>query len=130
MALIDIISKGRLDVGVGRGNRPAEFRGTTCPQQENRERFDEAVDIILKAWTEERFAHEGRFYTIGEARVIPKPWQRPHPPIYQVCGSDDGIESSAARGWPMLNSLLTGPVDQLIKRRNSYLTALPQARAH
>src|SRR6267378_54361 len=124
MALIDIISKGRLDVGVGRGNRPAEFRGYHVPQQENRERFDEAVDIILKAWTEERFAHEGRFYTIGDARVIPKPWQRPHPPIYQVCGSDDGIESSAARGWPMLNSLLTGPVDQLTKRRTRYLTAL------
>jgi alkanesulfonate monooxygenase SsuD/methylene tetrahydromethanopterin reductase-like flavin-dependent oxidoreductase (luciferase family) len=44
--------------------------------------------------------------------------------MYQVCGSDDGIESSAARGWPMLNSLLTGPVDQLVKRRDSYLTAL------
>jgi len=94
------------------------------PQQENRERFDEAVDVILKAWTQERFSHEGRFFTIGEARVIPKPWQQPHPPIYQVCGSDDGIESSASRGWPMLNSVLTGPVDQLVKRRDSYLTAL------
>ena len=124
MALIDIMSKGRLDVGVGRGNRPAEFQGYHVPQQENRERFDEAVDIMLKAWTEDRFAHEGRFFTIGETRVIPKPWQRPHPPIYQVCGSDDGIESSAARGWPMLNSLLTGPMDQLVKRRDSYLTAL------
>src|SRR5690242_2161512 len=118
LALIDIISKGRLDVGVGRGNRPAEFRGYHVPQQENRERFDEAVDIMLKAWTEERFSHEGRFFTIGETRVIPKPWQRPHPPIYQVCGSDDGIESSAARGWPMLNSVLTGPVEQLIKRQD------------
>ena len=66
---------------------------------------------MLKAWTEERFSHDGRFFTIGEARVIPKPWQRPHPPIYQVCGSEDGIESSAARGWPMLNSVLTGPVE-------------------
>ena len=109
LALIDIISKGRLDVGVGRGNRPAEFAGYQVPQQENRERFDETMDIILKAWTEERFTYEGRFYTIPEARVIPKPWQKPHPPIYQVCGSEDGIESSAARGWPMLNSLLTGP---------------------
>jgi alkanesulfonate monooxygenase SsuD/methylene tetrahydromethanopterin reductase-like flavin-dependent oxidoreductase (luciferase family) len=124
VALIDIISKGRLDVGVGRGNRPAEFQGYHVPQQENRERFDEAVDIMLRAWTEERFSHDGRFFTIGETRVIPKPWQRPHPPIYQVCGSDDGIESSAARGWPMLNSLLTGPMDQLVKRRDSYLTAL------
>src|SRR4030095_11226272 len=113
-----------LDIGVGRGHRPGDFRGDHVPQQENRERFDEAVDVMLRAWTEERFSHDGRFFTIGEARVIPKPWQRPHPPIDQVCGSGDGIESSAARGWPMLNSLLTGPVDQLVKRRDSYLTAL------
>src|SRR4029453_1013706 len=124
LALIDIISKGRLDVGFCRGNRPAEFRGYHVPQQENRERFDEAVDIMLRAWTEGRFSPEGPFFQIGGAPPIPKPWQRPHPPIYQVCGSDDGIESSAARGWPMLNSILTGPVDQLVKRRDSYLTAL------
>jgi alkanesulfonate monooxygenase SsuD/methylene tetrahydromethanopterin reductase-like flavin-dependent oxidoreductase (luciferase family) len=124
LALIDIISKGRLDVGVGRGNRPAEFRGYHVPQQENKDRFDEAADILVKAWTVERFTHTGRFFTVGEARVIPKPWQRPHPPIYQVAGSDEGIESSAARGWPMLNSLLTGPLEQIVRRRDAYLAAL------
>jgi alkanesulfonate monooxygenase SsuD/methylene tetrahydromethanopterin reductase-like flavin-dependent oxidoreductase (luciferase family) len=124
LALVDVISKGRLDVGVGRGNRPAEFTGYAVPQQENKERFDEAVDIMLKAWAEERFSHRGRFYTIGEARVIPKPLQRPHPPLYQVVGSNDGVESSAARGWPMLNSVLTGPVDQLLPRRDAYVAAL------
>src|ERR1700694_173711 len=60
LALVDVISRGRLDVGVGRGNRPAEFKGYHVPQQENRESFDEAVDIILKAWTQERCTHEGR----------------------------------------------------------------------
>jgi len=124
LAIVDILCEGRLDVGVGRGNRPVEFEGYRVPQIENRERFEECLAIMLKAWTEERFSHEGRFFTIGEARVIPKPWQRPHPPIYQVCGSEDGIESSASRGWPMLNSVLTGPVDQLVNRRESYLTAL------
>ena len=124
LALVDIISKGRLDIGVGRGNRPAEFRGYHVPQQENRERFDEAVDIMLRAWTEDRFSYDGRFFTVKDARLIPKPLQRPHPMIYQVYGSDSGIESTAARGWPMLNSILTGPLDQLLKRRDSYLAAL------
>ena len=124
IALVDIIAKGRLDVGVGRGNRPAEFAGYDVPQQENRERFDETIDIMIKAWTEERFSYEGRFYSIKDVRVIPKPLQRPHPTIYQVCGSDSGIESTASRGWPMLNSILTGPVDQLVKRRDTYLEAL------
>jgi alkanesulfonate monooxygenase SsuD/methylene tetrahydromethanopterin reductase-like flavin-dependent oxidoreductase (luciferase family) len=124
LALVDVISKGRLDIGVGRGNRPAEFRGYHVPQQENRERFDEAVDIMLRAWTEDRFSFDGRFFTIKDARLIPKPLQRPHPMIYQVCGSDSGIESTAARGWSMLNSILTGPLDQVLKRRDSYLAAL------
>src|ERR671928_582545 len=46
MALVDIISNGRLDVGVGRGNRPAEFRGYNVPQIESRDRFDETVEIM------------------------------------------------------------------------------------
>ena len=124
MALIDIIAKGRLDVGVGRGNRPAEFTGYHIPQQESRERFDEAVDIMLRAWTEDHFSHEGRFFTIKQARVIPKPWQRPHPPMYQVCASKDGIENTAARGWPMLNSILFGPLEQLAGSRDTYVDTL------
>src|SRR5258708_21382188 len=57
MALIAIISKGPPDAGVGRGNRPAEFRGYHVPQQENRERFDEARDIVLDSSTQQRVAH-------------------------------------------------------------------------
>jgi alkanesulfonate monooxygenase SsuD/methylene tetrahydromethanopterin reductase-like flavin-dependent oxidoreductase (luciferase family) len=127
MALVDIISNGRLDVGVGRGNRPAEFAGYRVPQQEARERFDETVEVMRRAWTEERFSHAGRFFTFDDVRVIPKPLQQPHPPIYQVCVSKDGIENTALRGWPMLNSVLFGPVDQLIATRDTYVNALEKA---
>jgi alkanesulfonate monooxygenase SsuD/methylene tetrahydromethanopterin reductase-like flavin-dependent oxidoreductase (luciferase family) len=127
MALVDIISNGRLDVGVGRGNRPAEFRGYDVPQTESRERFDETVEVMVRAWTEDRFRHEGRFYRIPEARVIPKPLQRPHPPLYQVCVSKDGIENTALRGWPMLNSVLFGPVSQLETNRDTYVETLRKA---
>src|SRR2546430_15633155 len=84
LAIVDILSEGRLDVGVGRGNRPVEFEGYRVPQIENRERFEESLAIILKAWTLERFALEGRHFTIPEARVIPKPLPRPPPPAYAV----------------------------------------------
>src|SRR4029450_11661504 len=69
MALVDIISNGRLDVGVGRGNRPAEFRGYRVPQEESRERFDEAVEIMQRAWTEERFSYDGRFFKVPDVSV-------------------------------------------------------------
>ena len=124
LALADIISNGRLDVGVGRGNRPAEFSGYRVPQVESRERFDEAVQIMVRAWTEERFAHDGRFFKIPEVRVIPKPLQRPHPPLYQVCVSPDGIETTARRGWPMRHSLLRGGIEQRVDHRDTYVDTL------
>jgi len=127
MALVDIISNGRLDLGVGRGNRPTEFRGYHGPQEESRQRFEQTVDVMIRAWTEERFSHSGRFYTVPEASVIPKPVQQPHPPIYQVCVSKDGIENTALRGWPMLNSILFGPVEQLLATRDLYVETLRKA---
>jgi alkanesulfonate monooxygenase SsuD/methylene tetrahydromethanopterin reductase-like flavin-dependent oxidoreductase (luciferase family) len=126
-ALVDIISNGRLDVGVGRGNRPAEFAGYRVPQVESRERFDETVEILQLAWTRERFSFHGRFFDFDDVRVIPKPVQAPHPPLYQVCVSKDGIENTALRGWPMLNSVLTGPVDQLVGNRDTYVAALEKS---
>jgi alkanesulfonate monooxygenase SsuD/methylene tetrahydromethanopterin reductase-like flavin-dependent oxidoreductase (luciferase family) len=127
-ALVDVVSRGRLDVGVGRGNRPAEFRGYNVPQQESRERFEEAVDVLKRAWTEERFSHAGRFFTINDARVMPRPWQKPHPPLYQVCGSAESVEGTAARGWPMLNSVLRGNAEQqLATHRDLYVAALRKA---
>src|SRR3972149_4854987 len=81
-------------------------------------------ELTQMEWTEERFSHDGRFFTVKDARVIPKPVQRPHPMIYQVCGSASGGESTASRGWPMLNSILTGPVNQILKHRDSYVEAL------
>jgi alkanesulfonate monooxygenase SsuD/methylene tetrahydromethanopterin reductase-like flavin-dependent oxidoreductase (luciferase family) len=127
MALVDIISNGRLDVGVGRGNRPAEFAGYRVPQIESRDRFDETVEILRLAWTQERFTFHGRYFDFDDVRVIPKPLQQPHPPIYQVCVSKDGIENTALRGWPMLNSVLTGPVDQLVGNRDTYVAALEKS---
>jgi len=127
LAIVDILSEGRLDVGVGRGNRPVEFEGYRVPQIENRERFEECLAIMLKAWTHERFAFEGRHFTIPEVRVIPKPLQRPHPPVYVVCTSPDTIEATALRGAPMLNSLLRGGPEQLARSRDTYVKACEKA---
>jgi alkanesulfonate monooxygenase SsuD/methylene tetrahydromethanopterin reductase-like flavin-dependent oxidoreductase (luciferase family) len=127
LAMADILSGGRLDVGVGRGNRPAEFAGYRIPQVENRERFEEILAILVQAWTRERFSHAGRYYKIPEVGVIPKPLQRPHPPLYVVAVSADTIEATALRGLPMLNSLLYGSVEQLIANRDTYTRALRKA---
>lgn len=127
LALVDILSHGRLDVGVGRGNRPVEFAGYRVPHIENRERMDETVEILVRAWTEERLSYQGRYFSCEDVHVIPKPLQRPHPPLYQVAVSKDTIENTALRGWPMLNSMLRGPIDQIITSRDIYVAALQKA---
>ena len=89
MALVDIISKGRLDVGVGRGNRPSEFAGYRIPQVESRERFDEAVQIMVRAWTEERISYDiPTFMRDGQAVVHVAGWAR-HLALYPVPDTAD-----------------------------------------
>src|SRR5438552_4906337 len=80
-ATADLLSGGRLEFGVGRGSIPSQFHGFRVPLEENRARFDEALDIIRLAWTQERFSYRGKFYQVDNIAVVPKPLQRPHPPI-------------------------------------------------
>ncbi len=87
-ATLDHLSKGRIDVGIGRGNQPAEFKGFGVSMDEAEERFQEALEILQLAWTEEQFSYEGRFHNISELSVVPKPFAKPHPPLWQAALSD------------------------------------------
>src|SRR5262249_61111620 len=80
IAAADIITGGRLECGVGRGHAWL-YHGFGIPIEESRARFDEALEILLRAWTEERFSYDGQFWQIHNARVVPRPLQKPHPPI-------------------------------------------------
>jgi alkanesulfonate monooxygenase SsuD/methylene tetrahydromethanopterin reductase-like flavin-dependent oxidoreductase (luciferase family) len=102
-AVLDHLSGGRVDVGVGRGIQPEAFRGFDIPMQEASARYQEALEILRKAWTQERFSHEGRFWNVPELSVLPRPVQEPHPPIWQVGVSPASIERAAASG---LNGLI------------------------
>jgi alkanesulfonate monooxygenase SsuD/methylene tetrahydromethanopterin reductase-like flavin-dependent oxidoreductase (luciferase family) len=99
-ALIDILSHGRLDFGVGRAYQPHEFRGLGVPMEESRTMFAEGLEIVLKAWTEERITHHGKYWTIPDpVEVLPKPIQAPHPPVYQAAISPESFEAAARGGW-------------------------------
>jgi alkanesulfonate monooxygenase SsuD/methylene tetrahydromethanopterin reductase-like flavin-dependent oxidoreductase (luciferase family) len=127
IAFVDVLSRGRLRVGIGRGNRPIEFAGYRVSQEENRERFGEILDIMVQAWTQERVSYSGRFFSIEGIPVRPKPYQKPHPPLMLVCISPETIAFAARRAWPMLNSILYGPIQQLIDKRDFYVTAMREA---
>jgi len=81
VATLDLLSGGRVDFGVGKGYRQAEFDGFCIPIAEATERFDEAMEIIRKAWTSNgRFSHHGKRWHYDNIVVEPEPLQRPHPP--------------------------------------------------
>lgn len=116
VATLDLLTDGRVDFGVGKGYRKAEFDGFCIPMVEATERFDEAMEIIRKAWTTEgRFSHHGRRWHYDNIVVEPEPLQRPHPPLWLAAGSRDSIRRAAREGYNLLLDQLA-QVDQIIER--------------
>jgi len=102
-ATLDLLSGGRLDLGVGKGYRHNEFKGFCIAPEEAEARFDEALDVMTKSWmSDERFTHRGRFWQFEDIVVEPPPAQRPHPPIWMAAGSPESIRKVAARGFNLL----------------------------
>ncbi len=102
-ATLDLMSGGRLELGVGKGYRHSEFTGFCVPYEEAEARFEEALVVIVKAWTSDaRFSHRGRFWRYEDVIVDPPPAQRPHPPIWIAAGKPDSIRAVAARGCKLL----------------------------
>jgi alkanesulfonate monooxygenase SsuD/methylene tetrahydromethanopterin reductase-like flavin-dependent oxidoreductase (luciferase family) len=97
-AMLDLLSGGRLNFGVGRGSIPKHFEGFRVSMQESRARYEEALEIIERAWTQERFAYEGQFWQIPELSLSPKPLQKPYPPIYRGVVSPEAFETAGVKG--------------------------------
>src|SRR5438270_8748828 len=76
-AIADILSDGRLELGCGRGTAPLHYEGYGIPEEESRERFDEALDFIIGAWTSEAFTFEGKYFHAKDLAVVPRPLQQP-----------------------------------------------------
>jgi alkanesulfonate monooxygenase SsuD/methylene tetrahydromethanopterin reductase-like flavin-dependent oxidoreductase (luciferase family) len=112
-ATADVLSGGRLEFGVGRGSIPSQFHGFRVSVAENRARFDEALAIIRLAWTTERFSYRGRFHEVEDVAVVPKPVQRPHPPIRVAVHSAESFAHIADTGLPIYSGTTTTPWPQL-----------------
>jgi alkanesulfonate monooxygenase SsuD/methylene tetrahydromethanopterin reductase-like flavin-dependent oxidoreductase (luciferase family) len=128
-ATADILSGGRLEFGVGRGSIPTQFHGFRVPVAENRARFDEALAIIRLAWTEERFSYRGRFYEVENLAVVPKPLQRPHPPIRVAVHTAESFAHIGDLGLPIYSGTTTTPLPQLRESMAIYRERL-QASGH
>jgi alkanesulfonate monooxygenase SsuD/methylene tetrahydromethanopterin reductase-like flavin-dependent oxidoreductase (luciferase family) len=102
-ATLDLLSEGRLDFGIGMGYRYREFAGFCIPMEEAEERFDESLDVILKAWTSDApWSHRGKYWQFEDVVVEPPTAQKPHPPLWMGAGSPASIKKVAAQGYKLL----------------------------
>ena len=125
VALLDVLSGGRVNWGVGRGFERSEFAAFGIPGEESAPRFHETVDIVLKAWTDQRLTYQGKFFAYDNVEVLPKPVQAPMP-VWMAASSMTAIEWAASQG----HSILMDPHSsrgELIEKRRHYGAKLAAA---
>lgn len=126
-ATLDNISSGRFEFGVGRSGFQVAYDGYGIPYTESRDRFSEALEVIVKAWTHEKFSYDGQFYTYNDVCLVPKPIQSPHPIIRIAATSNDTFPVNGRMGYPLLVGLRTVPLAQVTTQVSSYKTAYKEA---
>ena len=104
-ATVDNISQGRLDFGVGRSISARAYSSYGIPYEENRERFQECLEVIMKAWTSDRFSYEGQFFRLNDVSVMPRPYQKPHPPIRVAVTTSETFARVGRLGFPIFVGL-------------------------
>jgi natural product biosynthesis luciferase-like monooxygenase protein len=124
LAMLDNISQGRLDVGFGRAFIPEEFAAFHIPMDESRARFEEGIEVIKHLWTEDNVTFDGRFHHLRDIHLMPRPVQKPHPPIWIAA-----ISSEESFTWPGRQgyNLMIVPYAGGLERTSKFVQAYRQA---
>jgi alkanesulfonate monooxygenase SsuD/methylene tetrahydromethanopterin reductase-like flavin-dependent oxidoreductase (luciferase family) len=129
VATVDHLSQGRFDFGVGRSGAPRAYDVLGIPYGESQARFEEALEIILKAWQGQPFSHHGKFFHFDKAVVAPSPYQRPHPPIRMAANSPETFALVGRLGLQLFAGLRDLGIPELKGYVASYRAAW-QAAGH
>jgi alkanesulfonate monooxygenase SsuD/methylene tetrahydromethanopterin reductase-like flavin-dependent oxidoreductase (luciferase family) len=127
-AMVDALSGGRLMLGLGRGYQPPEFTGFGLEQSTSRDMFDEGFEIVRRALSGEKFAHQGKFWSFRDpVEIFPKPIQKPHPPFYLAAISPGTYGLAARLGISLLRSPTFTDLESVVARFEDYRLSM---RAH
>jgi alkanesulfonate monooxygenase SsuD/methylene tetrahydromethanopterin reductase-like flavin-dependent oxidoreductase (luciferase family) len=109
-AILDILSGGRFELGMGRGSSTTEQKGFGIDDQElTKEMFDEVIGELPRMWRETEYSYNGRFFSVPPRNVLPKPYTKPHPPLWVAAGSPSTFEKAARMGLGVLCFSTAGP---------------------
>ncbi len=120
VAMVDCLSNGRLRFGIGRGYQPHEFRGFGQRLEDSHERFAEALALVQRLFREEDVTFEGKYWQGEHVTIWPKPVQKPHPPIWAACLSEESFVRYGRTGWPIMTFPSTLPVEKLQGQIETY----------
>jgi luciferase family oxidoreductase group 1 len=124
-AFLDHLSDGRVDLGIGRGYQPLEFRRYGVDQTTTREQFHEGLEVLRQAWTSGRVDFHGRHYRFDDVPVRPRPLQMPHPPIWMAALSPETFELAGRYGLNLLYGSVFGLSPEAAgQRRADYFRGL------
>src|ERR1700693_6042273 len=122
-ATVDQISHGRLIFGVGRSGFPRTYEAYGVPYGESRERFAEQLEILKRAWTEDSFSYNGKYYSFNNVKLTPKPYQKPWPEIRIAANSADTFPQIAKLGHGVLVAVRLGTLEELEPNITAYRKA-------
>ena len=128
IAMLDILSGGRLDIGLGRGYQRYEFERFGLKLDAGGERWDESIDVLLKAFEGKPFSYEGKVFQIPETSVYPQPTQKPHPPIWITAQSAYAVEAAVRRGFNVLTGGFGVPIERLAEFGNIFSRVVDEVK--
>jgi alkanesulfonate monooxygenase SsuD/methylene tetrahydromethanopterin reductase-like flavin-dependent oxidoreductase (luciferase family) len=128
-ATVDQISNGRLIFGVGRSGVARTYEAYGVPYAESRDRFVEVLDIVRKAWTQDRISYHGKYHHFDEVAVVPKPRQQPTPPIRVAATSADTFVSIGRQGLPIFVAVRYETAAEIAPHIAAYRAALVESAA-
>jgi len=126
-AVLDIVSDGRMDLGTGRSTTLVEMGGFEIDPEETQSQWEEAISIIPRMWMEDPFSHEGHYFNIPPRSIIPKPVQKPHPPLWVACAQPSSMKRAGEKGLGALAFNLGG-YEETAERVNAYREGLKNAK--
>lgn len=128
-ATLDILSHGRAVFGIGRGSIPSHFQGYGLDVDKARNGFEEAVELIIEAWTTEELFYQGKDYRADGVRVEPKPYQKPYPPVYVAANSSDTFGMVGSMGHNILLAPMIATTEVVQAGLVEYRRNLPASNA-
>ncbi len=127
-ATLDCLCDGRLEFGTGRSATRAELEGFGIDPADTRGMWEEALDVVVGAWTTDVFEWQGRYFTVPPRRVHPKPLQKPHPPLWVASTSPESHGLAGRKGLGLLSFTIGVPPEELAGRIQLYRDGLAEAK--